>query len=132
MRTKTLFFCFLGPYLQHTKVPRFGVSWQLQLLATATATAMPDPSCMCDLHHSSQQCRILRPLREARDQTCNLMVPSRICFHCAMMGTPQDSSVHQGIPSTLHIGRYSISRHCMNDFNLPNNLHFMQWKSQSF
>ena len=40
------------------------------------------------LHHSSQQRRILNPLTETRDQTLNLMVPSRIRFHCAMMGTP--------------------------------------------
>ena len=43
---------------------------------------------ICDLHHSSRQRRILNPLREARDQTCNLMVPSWICFHRAMMATP--------------------------------------------
>ena len=46
--------------------------------AVATATATPDPSSVCNSHHSSQQCRILDPLREARDQTRNLMVPSRI------------------------------------------------------
>ena len=48
----------------------------------------PNCICICDLHHSSQQHRILNPLREARDQTHNLMGPSRICFRCAMMGTP--------------------------------------------
>ena len=31
---------------------------------------MPDPSCVCNLHHhSSQQLQILNPLSEARDQT---------------------------------------------------------------
>ena len=39
------------------------------------------------LHHSSQQLRILNPLSKARDQTHNLMVPSRICFCCATTGT---------------------------------------------
>ena len=33
--------------------------------------------------------RILNPLSEARDRTCNLMVPRRIRFCWAMMGTPQ-------------------------------------------
>ena len=33
---------------------------------------------VCDLHHNSQQCRILNPLSQARDRTCNLMVPSQI------------------------------------------------------
>ena len=32
----------------------------------------------------------LNPLSKARDPTCNLMVPSRIRFHCAMTGTPHD------------------------------------------
>ena len=32
-----------------------------------TATAMPDPSCVWNLQHSSQQRRILNPLSEARD-----------------------------------------------------------------
>ena len=36
------------------------------------------PSCVCYLHHSSQQRGILNALSEARDQTQNLMVPSRI------------------------------------------------------
>ena len=41
-----------------------------------------------DLHLSSQQRHILNPLREARYQTHNLMVPSQIHFCCAMMGIP--------------------------------------------
>ena len=32
-----------------------------------TATATPDLSCVCDLHHGSRQCRILNPLRETGD-----------------------------------------------------------------
>ena len=50
---------------------------------------MPDPSQVCNLHQSSWQHVILHPLSEARDRTHNLMVPSRIRFHCATMGTPQ-------------------------------------------
>ena len=42
----------------------------------------------CNLHHSSLQWQILNPLSEARDQSSNLIVPSRICFHCATTGTP--------------------------------------------
>uniref|UniRef100_A0A8D0RRC0 Glycerophosphodiester phosphodiesterase domain containing 1 n=1 Tax=Sus scrofa TaxID=9823 RepID=A0A8D0RRC0_PIG len=30
---------------------------------------------VCSLHHSSRQCWILNPLSEARDRTCNFMVP---------------------------------------------------------
>ena len=83
------FLSFLGPHLQHMEVPRLGVQLELQLPATATATETQDPSCICNLHHSSWQCQILNPLSEARDQTHNLMGTSRIRFHCATMGTPQ-------------------------------------------
>ena len=38
----------------------------------ATAMAMHDPSHICDLCHSLQQCQILNPLSEARDQTLTL------------------------------------------------------------
>ena len=37
--------------------------------AYTTATATPDLSHICDLHHSSQQRQILNPLKEARDRT---------------------------------------------------------------
>ena len=47
------------------EVPRLGGKLELQLLDYATATATLDPSHM-------QQCRILSPLSEARDQTCIL------------------------------------------------------------
>ena len=31
------------------EIPRLGVEWQLQLVAYATVTAMPDPNCTCVL-----------------------------------------------------------------------------------
>ena len=34
-------------------------SFSLQLPAYAKATATQDPSCLCDLYHSLQQCQIL-------------------------------------------------------------------------
>ena len=55
------------------KVPRLGVESELRLLAYSTATAMPDPSGVCDLHHRSWQHQILNPLSEARDGTLVLM-----------------------------------------------------------
>ena len=66
-------FFFLGLYLWHMEVSRLGVKSELQLPAYATATAPRDPSCICDLYHSSQQCRILNPLSGARDRTYVLM-----------------------------------------------------------
>ena len=69
------------------EVPRLGVELDLQTPAYATATATQDLSCVCDLHHSSQR-QILNPLSEARDQTQNLMVPSRISFCCTTSMSP--------------------------------------------
>ena len=83
------FFVFLGLNPQHMEVPRIGVKSELLPLAYARATATPDLSRACDLHHSSQQSRILNPLNKARDRTHNLMVPGQINFCCATMGTPQ-------------------------------------------
>ena len=62
-----LFFCvcILGPHSQHMEVPRPRVKLELQLLACTTAIAMLDPSHVCDLHYSSQQC-IFNPLSRAR------------------------------------------------------------------
>ena len=73
-----VFFPFLGPLLQHMEVPRPGVELELLLQAYAKATAMRDPSHVCNLHHSSGQCQILNALNENRDQTHTLMVPTRI------------------------------------------------------
>ena len=78
--------CFLVLHPRHMEVPRPGVQSEPQLPAYATATS--DPILVCDLHHSSWQCRIINPLSKARDRTHTLMVPSRICFCCASMETP--------------------------------------------
>ena len=69
---------FLGPHLPYMKVPRLGVKSELQLPAYTTATATQDLSHICDLHHSSWQCRILNPVRGARDPTCILMETSQV------------------------------------------------------
>ena len=82
------FFCFLVPNPWLVEVPRLGVKLELQLPACATAIATRDLSQVCDLHHSSQQCRILNPLSEARLRTRLLMDTGQIRFHCATPGTP--------------------------------------------
>ena len=74
-------FVFLGLHPQHMEVPRLGVESELQLLAYPTATAVQDPSRVCDLHHSLRQCQILNPLSEARDGTRILMDPSWVHYH---------------------------------------------------
>ena len=69
---------FLGLLLWHMEVPRPGVQSELQPPAYTRATATWDLSRICNLHHNSRQHRILNPLSEARDRTCNLMVSSLI------------------------------------------------------
>ena len=82
------FFCFLAPHLRHMDVPRLGVESEPQLPACTTATTTQDPSRVCDLHHSSQQCWIPDPLSEARDWTHILSDINQIRFCCATTGTP--------------------------------------------
>ena len=60
------FFVFLGPHPWHIEVPRLGAESELQLLAYTTATATPDPNCVCNMHHSSGQHWILNLWSEAR------------------------------------------------------------------
>ena len=51
------------------EVPRLGVEMELQLLTYTTATAMPVPRNIYDLHLSLWQSQILNPLSKTRDQT---------------------------------------------------------------
>jgi len=62
-----ILFVFLGLHPQHMEVPRLEAEVELQLPACTTAPATQGLSCICDLHHSSQQCQILNPLSEVGD-----------------------------------------------------------------
>ena len=64
------------------EVPKLGAELELQVLAYVLATAMLDPSHVCNVHQSSWQCRTLNPLSGASDRTCSLMDTSWI-----LMGT---------------------------------------------
>ena len=59
---------FLESHLQHIEVPRLGFKSELQLPASTTATATPDPSCVRNLHHTSWQSWTLNLLSKTRDQ----------------------------------------------------------------
>ena len=63
--------CLLWLHLWHTEIPGPGIASKPQLRRNTTAT--PYLNGICDLCHSSWQCRILHPLSEARDRTCILM-----------------------------------------------------------
>ena len=93
---KFFFFFFLELHPLRKEVPGLGIESELQLPATATATAMQDPSCICDLHHSSRQHRILTPLNRARDPTCILMGPSWVLNPLSPNRTPLLSMLHKG------------------------------------
>ena len=70
-------FCFrVTP--QHVEVPRLGVKSELYLAAYTPATAMPDPSHVCNLHHSSWQRQILNPMSKAKDRAFILMDTGRV------------------------------------------------------
>ena len=84
-----LFLVFLPFAFSRTAPTAYGGSQARNIIipgAYARATAMPDPSRVYDLHHSSRQRQILNPLSKAKDQTRNLLVPSWICFCCTTMG----------------------------------------------
>lgn len=75
------FFYFLEPHLQHTEVPKLGVTSEQWLLAYTTGTATRHPSHGCDLYHRSRQHQIFNPQGEARDRTCVLMDTSWVGYH---------------------------------------------------
>ena len=62
------------------EVPRLGVKSELQVPAYATATAAPDSSLICDLHHSSRQGRILNPLSGAMGPSTLLCPQVLFCW----------------------------------------------------
>ena len=74
------------------EVPKQGVQLELQLLAYATAIAIPDLSCVCKLNRSSQRGQILNPLSGTRDSTCihevlNLLSHNRDSKCCSYNST---------------------------------------------
>ena len=62
------------------EVPRLEAEWELQLLASIAATAVPDPSHIYDFQNSSRQHQILNPLSGAGDQTHVLMITSQVRY----------------------------------------------------
>ena len=82
--------------------PGLGVESEQQLLAYATATAIPDPSCVFNLHHSSRQ---PNPLSKAKDQICIFMDTSRFLTLWATTGTPPPV---YNLPTTFYLIRDGI------------------------
>ena len=83
------------------EVPRLGVELELQLPAYTTATEALDPSSIFDLHHSSGQCQITYPWREARDRTRVLMATSQIRFPLRHHGNSGPSFILNGVKKLI-------------------------------
>ena len=101
---------------------------ELQLSAYTTAATTSDLSHTRNLHHSSWQHQILNPLREARDRTRNLLVPSQICFCCAMTGTPGSRFFNSGIYWYFgldNFGGVAVPTACGSSWPSP-----LQWQHQ--
>ena len=85
------FFVFL-PFSRAVPVVYGGSQARGRIRAVATrlhqSHSNADPSCVCNLHHSSQQCWILNPMNKARDQTFTFMDTSRVWYCWATTGTP--------------------------------------------
>ena len=69
--TFVFIFFFSVLHLRHMDFSRVGVESELQLLAYATAIAMPDPSYVCNLHHNSGQGQILKPTEQGQGLDLN-------------------------------------------------------------
>ena len=81
---------FLFSFFQATPAARNSQArGQIRTVAEAysTATAMADPSRVCSLHHSSQQCPIFNPLSGARDQT-HILIDTIGFVTCWAITTP--------------------------------------------
>ena len=70
------------------EVPRLVAESELQLPVYTTATATPDASLVCDLHHSSRKCRIPDPLMEAGIEPASSWKLVGFASCCTTMGTP--------------------------------------------
>ena len=73
---------FSGLHWQwYMEVSQLGVESDLQLPAYTTATAMWDPSHVCNLHHSSWQRQILNPLSKAHIEPVSSWILVRFVNH---------------------------------------------------
>ena len=78
-----------------------------------TATAMRDLSRVCDLHCSSWQYRILRPLSESRDLTCILMDTSQVLNLLSLSGNSCSSSTFN-FKKSFYLSRLNFFINCKN------------------
>ena len=86
----------------------YGSSWARDQIGAAagantTAKAMPDPSCICNLHYSLWQRQILNPLSHARDWTYVLVHTSQVLNLLSNNWECPESSFYRRIPGKKEI-----------------------------
>ena len=90
-------YCFLGLPLRHMEVPRLGVESELQLLVYATATATWDPSCVCNLYHTTRQRRIPNHLARPGIETAASWISVRFVSIAPQRELPRHFSCYASI-----------------------------------
>ena len=88
------FFVLLGLHWWHVEVPRVGAESELQLPAYTTTTAIPDLSCISDLHCNLWQRPIHYPLREAREWTRIPVDTSQVLNPLSWVRTQREPPLH--------------------------------------
>ena len=112
-----LFICLL-----FRAVPKAYGSSQARSWAEATTASLCHShsntgSRVCDLHHSSSQCRIFNPLSEARNWNHILMDTGQIHFCWATTGTPEQNLDQPELTDMCALPRDS-------EFNIPESRYF--------
>ena len=108
MVLRSHFFFFLGLHLCHIEFPRLGARSELQLLAYATAMAMPDPSHLCDLCHSGGNTKSFNLLSKARDRTLILMDTSQILNSLNHNRNSRKSSNFIYLHAAVHLSKHEL------------------------
>ena len=110
------FFCLFVFLLFRAEPVAYGGSqtrgWiRASALVYATATAMPDPSWVCDLHHGSRQCQILNPRSKARNQTHILIDASWVLNPLSHSRNSLHGVLERPLPPELCL-QLSTPEHC--------------------
>ena len=110
---KKLICIILGPHLRHTEIPSLGIKAELKLQAYTTATAIQNPSHICNLCYSLWQQQILNLL--SQDQNCIIKNTSQSLNPLSNRGTSSNWHFRMSLPSKRALG--SITEIGLKDTN---------------
>ena len=92
--SKSFFFFFrVTPHASHVEVPRLRIESELHLPAYTTAIAMPDPSHIWNLHHSSGKAGFLTRWARPRIKPVSSWILVKFVTSWATGGTPSESYI---------------------------------------